>query len=95
VAVFAPVDAAKPCDEMPANRLELLPSIDAARCTGCGWCVAACPFRLLSLEPKGWTKAAVISDFDACTGCRKCALKCPFNVITMVEKKPPAETGGC
>ena len=63
-----------------------LPEIDAARCTGCGWCVAACPFHLLSLEVKDWRKSAVINAVDACTGCKKCAEKCPFNVITMVGR---------
>lgn len=67
----------------------MLPWIDAARCTGCGWCVAACPFHLLSLELKDWRKTSVISDLDACTGCRKCELKCPFNVISMVRRAPP------
>jgi ferredoxin len=71
---------------MSAPRRECLPSIDAARCTGCGWCVAACPFHLLSLERDGWRKSSVIRDTDACTGCSKCAVKCPFNVITMVPK---------
>ncbi len=31
----------------------LLPAIDLKRCTGCGWCVAACPLDLLSLEREG------------------------------------------
>ena len=74
---------------MPAGRCELLPWIDAARCTGCGGCVAACPFHLLRLELKDWRKTSVISDLDACTGCRKCELKCPFNVISMVHRAPP------
>jgi len=79
---------------MPVLRRNLLPHIDAARCTGCGWCVAACPFHLLSLEPKGWTKTSVLGVEAACTGCRKCEIRCPFNVITMLKKKPPAETRG-
>jgi Fe-S-cluster-containing hydrogenase component 2 len=79
---------------MPVLHRDLLPQIDAARCTGCGWCVAACPFHLLSLEPKGWKKSSVLGDAAACTGCQKCAVRCPFNVITMVKKKPPTDAGG-
>lgn len=71
---------------MPAHqRHDLLPRIDAARCTGCGWCVAACPDHLLSLEVKDWRKTSVFSDADRCTGCSKCEVKCPFGAITMVN----------
>jgi ferredoxin len=61
----------------------ILPDIDPARCTGCGWCVAACPPHVLSLEPTGWTKKSVLHDPAGCTGCAKCAVRCPFDAITM------------
>lgn len=63
----------------------LLPQIDAGRCTGCGWCVAACPPHVLSLQASGWRKQSVLHEAAACTGCRKCERQCPFDVITMVD----------
>ena len=41
--------------------------------------------HLLSLEPKGWKKSAVVRDVDACTGCGKCEHKCLFNAINVVR----------
>ncbi len=79
---------------MPVSPRRLLPQIDTARCTGCGWCVAACPLHLLSLEPQGWKKKSVLANAPACTGCRLCEIRCPFDAITMVKKKPPGGTGG-
>jgi len=59
--------------------------IDPARCTGCGWCVAACPLHLLSLEPRGWHKHSAIHDMSACTGCKKCEVRCPFDAIEVAR----------
>ena len=64
-----------------------LPAIDPARCTGCGRCVAACTPHLISLEPRGWDKRAVLHDAPRCTGCAECAVRCPFHAITM--QRPP------
>ncbi|MGJ7506256.1 ATP-binding protein [Variovorax sp. GT1P44] len=59
------------------------PDVDAARCTGCGWCVAACDLHLLSLEVVNWKKYSTFGDADRCTGCSDCAVKCPFHAISM------------
>ena len=71
-----------------SGRGELLPAIDLDRCTGCGWCVAACQLDLLTLEREGWKKHSQLHDADRCTGCGYCALRCPFGVITMQAARP-------
>lgn len=75
---------------MPAKAL---PRIDPARCTGCGWCVAVCAPRVLSLHsqgPQGWgRKQSVLHDAGGCTGCALCALRCPFDAIAM-QRQPAA-----
>jgi ferredoxin len=67
----------------------LLPHIDTPRCTGCGWCVAACPPHVLSLQTDGGRKHSVLHDVQGCTGCSQCARRCPFDVITMLKMKKP------
>ena len=57
--------------------------MDASRCTGCGWCVAACPLDLLSLETDQGRKTAVLSDAETCTACRLCEAKCLFGAIAV------------
>lgn len=72
-----------------------LPAIDAARCTGCGRCIAACPVHVLTFETVRWTKFAVLVDAGPCTGCSRCEARCPFNAITMrqVVAAPMAAEG--
>jgi ferredoxin len=65
------------------NRPGWLPQIDTLRCTGCGWCVAACAPGVLSLETVHWHKTSVLHDAARCTGCSLCAVRCPFHVISM------------
>jgi len=66
-----------------ATRPGWIPVVDDTRCTGCGWCVAACDLHLLSLEVVAGRKTSTLHDAQACTGCSDCALRCPFHVITM------------
>ena len=79
----APQKTVESTAEPRAKTAPWLPAIDTARCTGCGWCVAACPTDVLSLQPQGWRKHAVLHDAAGCTGCRLCERRCPFDVIAM------------
>ncbi|MDM0047665.1 4Fe-4S dicluster domain-containing protein [Variovorax sp. J22R115] len=71
------------------------PDVDAARCTGCGWCVAACDLHLLCLEVVDWKKYSTLAAADLCTGCSDCAVKCPFHAISMRRVEPPGIGLGC
>lgn len=77
---------------MPHHPVLALPVIDTQRCTGCGWCVAACPLDLLSLERQGWKKHAILEHAERCTGCSYCALRCPFQVVQMQKKDASTDT---
>lgn len=78
----------------PAAQKAKLPRIDTARCTGCGWCVAACDLHLLSLETVRFRKTSVLHEPARCTGCSDCAVTCPFRVITMHRVSPAAPAAG-
>lgn len=67
----------------PRRTAPLLPRIDPARCTGCGWCVAVCPPHVLSLQVSQGRKTSVLHPSDGCTGCSLCEPRCPFQAITM------------
>jgi len=58
-----------------------VPSVIAARCSGCGRCVAACPPKIISLETVAYHKTAVISAGEDCAGCGECAASCPLDAI--------------
>ena len=72
-----------------------VPAINAARCTGCGRCIAVCPVHVLTFETERWTKFAVLVDANACTGCSLCEARCPFNAITMRPASQLQSHGVC
>ena len=72
-----------------ASERKALPTIDPARCTGCGWCVAACTPHTLSLEAVNGRKFSTLHNAPSCTGCALCAVKCPFGAIAMVKLAAP------
>jgi heterodisulfide reductase subunit A len=56
--------------------------VNAARCIGCGKCVAVCPFKALrETELRGRIKAEVIE--TVCQGCGVCNATCPQGAIQL------------
>jgi NAD-dependent dihydropyrimidine dehydrogenase PreA subunit len=51
--------------------------INKNKCSGCGNCVEACPFKVFEIE-KG---KAVVKHPEKCKKCRACVSACPNNAI--------------
>jgi len=56
------------------------PVLDANRCNGCLFCVAACPFNAMFTDPV----SGMPIPCDTCEGKYKCSLWCPNKVIEVV-----------
>lgn len=53
-------------------------SVDKEKCSGCGWCIEACPFGAIAFNPND--KKAMICDL--CDGNPECVKYCPFKALT-------------
>jgi carbon-monoxide dehydrogenase iron sulfur subunit len=51
--------------------------VEEKRCIGCGWCIAACKFGAITLDPN----KKVVSICDLCDGDPECVKFCPFEAI--------------
>jgi heterodisulfide reductase subunit A len=54
--------------------------VDAARCAGCGQCVASCPYEAIALR----AGAAFVNSYQ-CKGCGTCAGTCPNKAMTLIH----------
>jgi len=52
--------------------------IDLSKCTGCGQCVEACPFKALSL-----LEEKMVRDDEKCMDCSHCLYLCPEEVFSL------------
>jgi len=73
----------------PVHTTNFLPAVDAARCTGCGRCVDACPVAAMALvasgEPAGPRRRARV-DEARCLGCGVCVPNCAGGAIRLVSR---------
>lgn len=61
--------------------------VEEQKCTGCGWCIAACKFGAITLNPS----KNVVSICDLCDEDPECVKLCPFEAIvysTLEEATP-------
>ena len=56
-----------------------LPTIDQGRCTGCGFCLDACPPQVLRQQ----NGKAYLHNADGCTYCTACEDICPEDAIAL------------
>ena len=64
------------------SALAELPVVSAARCTGCGDCVAVCPTQCLAMAGRlPWLPRPL-----DCVECAACATVCPADAITLASR---------
>ena len=57
----------------------IVATVDAAKCSGCQWCVAVCPYGAISLvdrQGRGAVKSVVTVNPGLCQGCGACVVAC-------------------
>ncbi len=61
------------------------PVIDRDACTRCGFCLAACPDGVITLDADGYPRI----DYDNCKGCLICCQECPLHCIRQEKEVRP------
>ncbi|HUH65199.1 MAG TPA: 4Fe-4S dicluster domain-containing protein, partial [Syntrophales bacterium] len=59
-------------------------AVDAEKCTGCGNCVAVCPFAACSLQRMGRKSVSRVNKFR-CKACGNCVSACPNGTVQLPE----------
>jgi hydrogenase-4 component H len=67
------------------------PSIDGAKCLGCGACAEICPPRIINVTDTGTTRCISLN-YSRCTYCARCQEICPAQSITCTEDFETATT---
>jgi heterodisulfide reductase subunit A len=59
----------------------IVSSIDSDICSGCGTCIALCPFNAISKDENGLAKVTEV----LCKGCGTCSASCPEKAATIMQ----------
>ena len=68
---------AKPTSRMFTSIKVLQPKIKGNNCTGCEYCVAACPNNAITMF-----RGKAVIDLSLCTGCGRCYDTCNFDAVS-------------
>jgi len=62
--------------------------VNGERCTGCGLCVADCPYGALAMQPRtdGSDRPIVVVDEGRCVACGVCIGACPTLALSLGER---------
>jgi formate hydrogenlyase subunit 6/NADH:ubiquinone oxidoreductase subunit I len=70
--------------------------VELEKCTGCVYCVNACPFDCIQMEPSppalsgiGIAAKVAVVEMRKCTGCTVCELDCPYDAIHIFRQDDP------
>jgi len=56
--------------------------VNADKCNGCGWCIEACDFGAINLDPV----KKVVAMCDLCNGSPKCVEWCPEEALEKTSR---------
>lgn len=85
----APCVAACPRDALSVRPSDGTIALDGALCTGCGWCIEACDFGAIAMDPG--TKSVVVCDLCRETSEPACVEACPKKALSL---SPPSAVAG-
>lgn len=81
----APCVEACPQDALEQSKDTGLINVDVYRCVArqdCGWCIHACPFGAISLNPDN----KIVFVCDLCEGEPKCVEMCPTEALELIRR---------
>ena len=77
----APCVSACPRGALSVRETDGIIVLDRGLCTGCGWCIEACDFGAIALDPS--TKSVVICDLCSGLAEPRCVESCPKKALSL------------
>ena len=95
-----------PFGAITIDKSRMIAVIDPDKCQSCGKCVAACPKKVIAMQPvttpnrllcRAAEEGYLVTDNCrmGCNGCERCKIACKFDAIEMVNHLPKVDTEKC